>query len=163
MIAAPEGLREQMFEGHQGVLHGMAVGVAEGCADRGDLGGAGLGGRVGDGVLGAVAAPAGGQLHARDVEGLVGQGRQGLAGVGPAGQGALEPVGVVAPGVVFPVVGAAALGALEGAMGHAEGEFQHLLHPIGGDQLRVGAGPPGCDTDAAAPDQQLLQLLYKNR
>lgn len=48
-----------MIEGHQGLLYGEAVGMAEGGTDGIDLGGAPGGGRVFDGVPGTVAAPAG--------------------------------------------------------------------------------------------------------
>ncbi len=112
-----------------------------------------------DVVLRAVAAPAGRQLHRADVERLPRKRGQGVCLALPGGERALQPLGIVAPRVILPVVRAAALGTNERAVGDAQRDLQHLLHAIGGDEFGIGAPSLLAQADVATLHDELLQLV----
>jgi hypothetical protein len=60
-------------------------------------------------------------------------------------------------------VRAPAFGPLRGAVGDAERELEHLLHPVCGRELGVGARRLVAQTDAPAALEQRLQLVDRGR
>ena len=138
-----------MFVGHQHLLQRETIGAIAPLLERFDLGEAP--GRVGmiEVIPGAVAAPAGRQLHRHHVDLFVGERWQGVGFGLPRRQRAVQPLGVVTAREVLTEMSAAAFGALERAIRDAQRQLEHLLHPIGRHQFRIGAARLVAQADVA--------------
>ena len=77
----------------------------------------------------------------------------------PACERPLQPLRVVATREVLAEMRAPAFGPLRGAVGDAERELEHLLHPVRGRELGVGACRLVAQADVPAALEQRLQLV----